>query len=155
MSPARKAEAGTCSVFPGDATRFARASVLVLRKLSACAFPRASAIASAKFANSTVNQSHREIWTWKLMFPPPVNKSRIKKIVVIAAPASTTNITGFFSNVMGFSLAKDAAVAFRTISGSNSGRDRTSFLGRSDVGSSGGICGFTFGSVVIVGMVVT
>ena len=65
--------------------------------------------------------------------------------MVSAAPTSTTNITGFFSKVTGFSFAKDAAVARLTISGSNSGRDRTSFLGRSDVGSSGGICGVTFG----------
>ena len=127
-------------------------SVLVLRRASAWALPRASAMASAKFANRTVNQSHKEIWTWKPMPPPPVNRSRIKKIVVIAAPASTTNITGFFSKVTGFSFAKDAAVARLTISGSNSGRDRTSFLGRSDVGSSGGICEVSFDSVVIVGM---
>ena len=36
-------------------------SVLVLRRVSACALPRASAIASAKLANSTVNQSQSAI----------------------------------------------------------------------------------------------
>ena len=41
----------------------ATVSVLVLRSASACALPRASAIASAKLANSTVNQSHRAICT--------------------------------------------------------------------------------------------
>ena len=45
--------------------RLASTSVLVLRSVSACALPRASAIASAKFANSTVNQSQSEIWTPK------------------------------------------------------------------------------------------
>ena len=41
---------------------FAWVSVRVLRRLSACALPRPSAIASAKFANSTVNHSHSAIW---------------------------------------------------------------------------------------------
>ena len=36
-------------------------SVLVLRSASACALPRASAMASAKLANSTVNHSHSAI----------------------------------------------------------------------------------------------
>ena len=48
-------------------------SVLVLRSASACALPRASAIASAKFANSTVNQSHSEIWIWNPIRRAPVN----------------------------------------------------------------------------------
>ena len=38
-------------------------SVLVLRRRSACALPRPSAMASAKLANSTVNHSHRQICT--------------------------------------------------------------------------------------------
>ena len=42
---------------------------------------------------------------------PPVNRSRTRNTVVIAAPASTTNITGFFINVTGFSFANDAAAA--------------------------------------------
>ena len=48
--------------------------------------------------------------------------------MVSAAPTSTTNITGFFSSVTGFSLTNDAAVARRTISGSNSGRARDQLL---------------------------
>ena len=40
-------------------------SVRVRRRVSACALPRPSAIASAKLANSTVNQSQRMIWTVK------------------------------------------------------------------------------------------
>ena len=46
---------------PLPMTVFAIASVLVLRRLSACALPRASAMASAKLANRTVNQSQSEI----------------------------------------------------------------------------------------------
>ena len=106
-SPERRFEAGTCSV-PAPATRLAMASVLVLRSESAWALPRASAIASAKFANSTVNHSHRAICSVKPIPPAPVKMSRTRKIVVSAAPTSTTNITGFFIKVIGFSLPKHA-----------------------------------------------
>ena len=40
-------------------------SPLVLRRVSAWALPRASAMASAKLANSTVNHSQMEIWISK------------------------------------------------------------------------------------------
>ena len=46
--------------------------------------------------------------------------------MVSAAPTSTTNITGFFASVTGFSLTKDARIARPTISGSNNGRARDS-----------------------------
>ena len=46
-------------------------SVLVLRSVSACALPRASAIASAKLANSTVNHSQSAIW-----MPKPTSAAR-------------------------------------------------------------------------------
>ena len=62
--------------------------------------------------------------------------------MVSTAPTSTTNITGFFASVTGFSFTNDAWIARPTISGSNSGRDRASFLGSSDVESS---CGGVFG----------
>ena len=45
--------------------RLATVSVLALRKVAACALPRPSATASAKLANSTVNQSQRLIWKEK------------------------------------------------------------------------------------------
>src|SRR5262245_41668058 len=109
-------------------------------------------MASAKLANRTVNHSQSAIWNWKARLPPPVTTSRTRKMVVIAAPTSTTNITGFFISVSGFSFANEARTARLTISGSNRGRDRASFLGRSEVGSSGGICGVTVGSVVVVAM---
>ncbi len=53
--------------------------------------------------------------------------------MVIAAPTSTTNITGFFINVTGFSLMKESLVARRRIAGSNKGRACTSFLGSNSV----------------------
>ncbi len=43
----------------------AMVSALALRRVSACALPRPSAMASAKLANSTVNQSQRVIWRLK------------------------------------------------------------------------------------------
>src|SRR5437588_12791871 len=98
-------------------------------------------MASAKFANNTVNQSHTAICTENPMPGAPVNTSRIRNTVVSAAPTSTTNITGFFNKVTGFNLTKHAFAARRTISGSNNGRARTSFLGSNDVGSLCGSCG--------------
>ena len=53
--------------------------------------------------------------------------------MVSAAPTSTTNITGFFNNVAGFSLTKDSFVARATISGSKSGRERASLWGNSEL----------------------
>ena len=47
---------GTSSSEPSGRRRFAIVSERVLRSVSACALPRPSATASAKFANSTVNQ---------------------------------------------------------------------------------------------------
>ena len=58
-SPARSLEAGTISNSPPATNRFPMASVLVFRSVSAWALPRASAMASAKLANTTVNHSHR------------------------------------------------------------------------------------------------
>ncbi len=60
-SCARSFDEATVSVFPGETMRRARESVLVLRKVSAWALPRASAMASAKLAKSTVNQSQTAI----------------------------------------------------------------------------------------------
>ena len=59
-SPARSMVAATVSVLPLITLR-AVVSVLVLRRVSACALPRPSAMASAKLANSTVNHSHKVI----------------------------------------------------------------------------------------------
>ena len=90
------------------------------RKVSACALPRPSAIASAKLANSTVNHSHRMIWNSNRMCPPPVTRSRIRMTVVKTVTTSSTNMTGFFMSVRGLSLANAEPIAGSTIFGSNS-----------------------------------
>ena len=85
------------------ATRFAIVSVFVLRSVSACALPRASAIASAKLANSTVNQSHSEICRPKPSPAAPVTTSRISEERSSAprrprprtSPDSCTSVIGF------------------------------------------------------------
>ena len=51
------------------------------------------------------------------MLPAPTTISRTRRIVVRAAPTSTTNMTGFFSSVTGFSLTNDCRVARPTICG--------------------------------------
>src|SRR5215510_3755801 len=82
-------------------------------------------MASAKFANSTVNQSQGAIWMPNKSPPAPVTASLITNTVVKAAPTSTTNMTGFLATILGFSLTKDSFVARARISGSNRGRART------------------------------
>src|SRR5215471_1875346 len=59
--------------------------------------------------------------------PAPTTASLITKIVVNAAPTSTTNITGFFATCLGFSLKNDSFVARLTISGSKRGLVRAPF----------------------------
>src|ERR1035441_984912 len=92
-------------------------------------------MASAKLANSTVNHSHRLIWNVKPARAAPVAISRAARMVVMAAPTSTTNITGFFIMVRGFSLTNESLSARFTIGGSNSGRAREPFLGIRVTGS--------------------
>src|ERR1700730_10394115 len=57
--------------------------------------------------------------------PTPAIASLMTKTVVNAAPTSTTNITGFFTTILGFSLRNDSLIARLRISESNSGRART------------------------------
>ena len=94
-------------------------SVRWRRSVSACAFPRPSAMASAKLANRTVNHSQRMIWNSKAMLAPPVMRSRTRMTVVKAVTTSSTNITGFFISVRGLSLTKAEPMAGKTILGSN------------------------------------
>src|ERR1700728_1634070 len=94
-------------------------SVRVFLSDSACALPRPSATASAKFANSTVNQSQMMIWKVKPRLDPPVARSRRKITVVSAATTSTTNITGFLIISRGSSLTKAEPIAGKTIFGSS------------------------------------
>src|SRR6266849_2302190 len=114
-SPDRSFDPGTVSVEPSGRSRRAMVSARALRKASACALPRPSAMASAKFANRTVNQSHRVICsekpnpgTWRARF-------HTSATVVVAAPTSTTNITGFFISVRGLSFKAESQTARPTI----------------------------------------
>jgi len=56
---------------PSAPIRFASVSVFMNRSASACALPRPSAIASAKLANSTVNQSQNARLTKNLTCGSP------------------------------------------------------------------------------------
>ena len=97
-------------------------SLRVLRSSSAWAFPRPSAIASAKFANRTVNQSHSVSWKMNPKSGAPRSSSRTSTTVVNTLPTRTTNITGFRTMCRGASLTNDSLIARRTIIGSKSGR---------------------------------
>ena len=110
-SPARKFELGIFSISPSSRSRLAIVSDRALRSVSACALPRPSAIASAKLANSTVNQSHNVICRLKAKSPRPRNNST----VVMTLPTSTTNITGLPIMWRGSSLTKESRIARQTI----------------------------------------
>jgi len=64
-SPAQSFELGFSRFHRWQADDLQPVSERALRNVSACALPRPSAIASAKFANSTVNHSHNVIWRLK------------------------------------------------------------------------------------------
>ena len=93
----RRLAAGTFSMPLAPVRRFATVSVRVLLSVSACAFPRPSAIASAKLANRTVNQSQKATCPVKSGRPMPDVSSWMKMIVVRRLPTSTMNITGFLT----------------------------------------------------------
>src|ERR1700735_1741904 len=111
MSPTLSFDPGTSSNEPSGFMRLAMVSRRAFRNVSACALPRPSAIASAKFANSKGNQSHRGIWSSNPKFPLWRSKSLISSTLVTTEPTSTTNITGFFISVRGFSLTKESFTA--------------------------------------------
>ena len=92
-----------------------RAIVVVSRigaRLAACALPRPSAIASAKFAKSTVNHSQIANCATK-----PRNAGSAVKMptVVSAAPTMVTNMTGFLIISRGLSFLKASPIAGRTM----------------------------------------
>ena len=78
----------------------ATVSERVLRRVSAWALPRPSAMASAKLAKSTVNHSQAPTRAAK----PSV--SRTARTVVRTLPTSTTNMTGLRAMSRGSSLTK-------------------------------------------------
>ena len=83
----------------------ARARAGLARSALACALPRPSATASAKFANSTVNQSQMAICATNSVWPG----ERKMSTVLMAAPTSVTNMTGFFTISRGFSFYERVA----------------------------------------------
>jgi len=128
------------------------------RNESACALPRPSAIASAKFAKTTVNHSQSASWSVKPQSGFPAPMSRKNTTVVYAEPSSTTNITGFLSMCRGFSFTNASRSARLTIGGSKSGRLRSACCrwaaswaaGRAGAGAGGrvGIVGVAMTSAV-------
>ena len=71
-------------------------SLRALRSVSACALPRPSAIASAKFAKRTVNHSHTDTDRMNPAGASPRPRTACtKRHVVKTLPTRTTNITGF------------------------------------------------------------
>ena len=68
-------------------------------------------MASAKFANRTVNHSQSVICRLNLKAAPAFEE----QTVVITLPISTTNMTGLPIILRGFSLRKESQMARRTI----------------------------------------
>jgi hypothetical protein len=83
---------------------FATVCVRDCRKAFAWALPRPSAIASAKLAKRTVNQSQMEIWMVKAFGSLETKISA----VVTAAPTMVTNMTGFLIITAGFSFLTES-----------------------------------------------
>ena len=109
-SPARSCDAGTVSSLPSGRRRRATRSARVLRSASACALPRPSAIASAKFANKTVNHSPIAIAVSNAI-GPPLTMSATIRIVTMTDTTSTVKITGFLRRVRGLSLSRLSTIA--------------------------------------------
>ena len=119
-SPRRSWTLGTSSSEPDAMRRWATVVARVLRSSSACALPRPSATASAKFAKSTVNQSQAATSPAKTFsWPDESAKSFTKKTVTRTLPISTTNITGLRAILRGSSFAKLSTEARLRISGSS------------------------------------
>ena len=115
-SPRVSSEAG----FSPPSRRRATVSVRMARRASACALPRPSASASARLAKITVSQSQRA--TVKVnqagSSPPPSGSPpkawMSQPTVVMAAPISTTNMTGLRHCTRGSSLITLETIARRS-----------------------------------------
>ena len=121
MSSLRRDEDGTIWTLPSAVSFLASESDLVFRRLSACAFPRPSAIASAKLAKRTVNHSHAAICVSKSVPCEPPNAVLSASPETRMAPTSTTSITGFLARVRGLSLTNESKMARFARGGSNKG----------------------------------
>ena len=105
----------------GSERNFATSSCRERRRASACALPRPSAIASAKFANSTVNQSHTDTARMNPAGASPWPRSACtQRQVVRTLTTSVTNITGLRTMWRGSSFLNESAIARRTMAGSKS-----------------------------------
>jgi hypothetical protein len=125
MSPFRRLVADTGSYFAlrsARGRRLAWRSRLALRSEAAWALPRPSAIASAKLAKSTVNQSQSD--TAKMnpeeASPRPASACTQSRDVRME-PTYTTNITGFRTWRCGVSFLNESIVACHTMGRSKSG----------------------------------
>jgi len=125
-SPTRSVVAGTtriprCSF--GSSSFFAITPPRVRRSASAWALPRPSAIASAKFANSSVNHSHTAM---AQMNPagssPGRNSAAIPSPVVNTLPTNTVNMTGFRRWCRGSSFRAESRSARTRMSRSSHAR---------------------------------
>ena len=124
-SPRASSDDSRCSTVPSSRRTFAMVSARAARSVAACALPRPSAIASAKFAKRTVNHSQtatRPVKTFSGLVDEA--KSRKKINVQSTLPISTTNMTGLCTMARGSSLRKLSLIAGPTSSRSNSGRSR-------------------------------
>ena len=98
------------------ARRCAVVVVRVARSAFACALPRPSAIASAKFAKRTVSQSQNAITpTNQSCAVWPRARSRKKITVVITLPSSTMNMTGLRNCRRGSSFGNESRIAATTM----------------------------------------
>ena len=123
-SPRSSCEDALSTIDPSGSRTRAVVSARVFLSVAACALPRPSAIASAKLANRTVNQSHAATSAANAFWVPVESpQSRMARSVVTSAPTSTMNITGFFIKVRGSSLRNESALAGRTMAGSKIERD--------------------------------
>ena len=107
----------------GCRRRLACTSRRAFRRDAAWAFPRPSAMASAKLAKRTVNQSQIDTAKMKPAGASPFPTSAWSQSSVVKIdPTYTTNITGFRTWTRGASLRNESTVASRMIGQSNSGR---------------------------------
>ena len=104
----------TFVIFPFLPMRLASVSTVTFLRLSAWALPLPSAMASAKFANSTVIQSQIAIMIGNAKAPPAKMPYRDTNVTSVA-PTSTTNITGLRSWTLGSSRTKDCFTENRSI----------------------------------------
>ena len=112
---------------------FAITSRRAPRRLAACAFARPSAIDSAKFANSTVNQSQIVTCRMNPGEASPLPKSAwTNRIVVRMLPTYTTNITGLRACARGESLRNESTSASRSASPRKRSWVQRERLGRHD-----------------------